>query len=246
MTVPVSVVVVPVAHVGIIWQTPVQPHCPGLAGLPPQVCGRVQLPHGSVLPQPSEACPHVMFWLAHVIGVQLSGLPPVLPPQTLGMPPPPQVPASQVPHWTTPPHLVSVAAPQFAPSCAHVEGTQPELASPKPTRPLSLPPEEDVEDAPESPPEPLPEPDSTEESGVNVEVSFCPPPHPGKSAATASPAATTNNAARFMGLLAERGSGAPTMRVPPPAAQRGELDLGRHGVTSRMRVSASPTSRVLS
>jgi hypothetical protein len=112
----------------------------------------LQLPHGKVLPHPSPACPQAMFWLAHVCGAQLSGFPVVEPPQTLGVPPPPQIPESQPPHCTTPPHLVSVAAPQLAPSTVQVEGQlSPMLPSPKVATPS--PPESEVDMAEESLPE---------------------------------------------------------------------------------------------
>jgi len=57
------------------------PQVPGLAGLPPQNWGFVQVPQGIRPPQPSAAWPQ--FWPAghEVAGVQ---------PQTLGVPPPPQ------------------------------------------------------------------------------------------------------------------------------------------------------------
>ena len=73
------------------------------------------------LPQPSPPCPQVRCWSAHVSGAHPSGPPPA--PHTLCLPPPPQVmPAGQLPHWTTPPHLESVTGPQLAPSALHDDG----------------------------------------------------------------------------------------------------------------------------
>jgi hypothetical protein len=213
-TVPVSVVVVPGAQVGIDWHTPVHPHLPGALGSPPHDCGRLQVPHCKVLPHPSPACPHEMFWLAHDIEAQLSGFPPLVPPQTLGMPPPPQVPASQPPHWTTPPHLVSVAAPQLALSCAQVDGTHP---VPPPSPKLATPsPLESPGPADESlPPELLVEllVPSTDASSPNEEVPApWPPPQPEKTEALASKAPATSHTVRFMPIL--RGASRRT-RLPP-------------------------------
>jgi len=48
-------------------------------------------------------------------------------PQTLGTPLPPHVSRPEhVPHWSKPPHP-SATGPQFAPTLAHVFGTQPLL-----------------------------------------------------------------------------------------------------------------------
>jgi zinc transporter 1/2/3 len=123
-----------------------------------------------------------MFCPAHVIGEQPSGFPPPVPPQTLGIPPPPQVPASQPPHWTTPPHLVSVAAPQLAPSCAQVEGVHPVLPSPKLAKPS--PPPASESGAEESLPPELLLVASAEASFENDEGPLpWPPPQPGTTAA---------------------------------------------------------------
>src|SRR5207249_3618232 len=81
------------------------------------VCGRVQVPQLSVPPQPSETVPQSAPWAAQVVGVQA----PV--PQTLGVPPPPQVcGAVQLPQLKVPPQP-SGAVPQLFPSCAQVLGT---------------------------------------------------------------------------------------------------------------------------
>ena len=71
------------------------------------------------LPQPSPTGPQFTPSAAQVVGVQ------VLLPQTLGMPPPPQVwPAGQLPHWRRLPQP-SPAGPQFTPCAAQVVGVQP-------------------------------------------------------------------------------------------------------------------------
>jgi hypothetical protein len=142
----------------------------------------LQVPHCKVLPHPSPACPHEMFWLVHVIGEQPSGFPPPVPPQTLGVPPPPQVPASQPPHWTTPPHLVSVAAPQLAPSCVQVEGTHAVLP-PSPKLETPSPPESKFGGAEESPPPELLVASTEASSPTNAEEPPWLPPQPGKMAA---------------------------------------------------------------
>ena len=134
--VPVIVVVMLAGQVGTWAQRPVQPHWPGLVGSPPQVWGRVQVPQASMPLHPSPAGPQVTFCCWQVRGAQASGLAPV--PHWLWGPAPPQVwGAVQVPHMTMPPHLVSVTAPQLAPSSAQVEG-QPLPPSP-PLSPRLMP-----------------------------------------------------------------------------------------------------------
>jgi hypothetical protein len=109
-TVPESVVVAPAsAQVGICAQTPVQPHW--FAFAPPHVWGSAQVPHESMLPQPSPICPQFAFCCAHVIGVHASG---VVVPHWLGPALPHDSPMGQVPHWMTPPHFGSVTGPQLA------------------------------------------------------------------------------------------------------------------------------------
>jgi hypothetical protein len=137
--VPESVVGPPASLQSGIWaQTPVQPQalpCPP----PPQVCGAAQLPQESVLPQPSPIWPQFAFWSAQVRGAHPSACPE---PHWFGPPAPHDCPVGHVPHWTIPPHFGSVVGPQFAFSCAHVEGTQVSLASNKerlPPFPLLLP-----------------------------------------------------------------------------------------------------------
>ena len=82
---------------------------------PPQVCGAVQVTHGAAIrpPQPSACCPHkvAMLGSAHVVGTHAA------PPQTFGVPPPPQDwPTPHVlPHETTPPQP-SATSPQLAPA----------------------------------------------------------------------------------------------------------------------------------
>jgi hypothetical protein len=90
---------------------------------PPQVCGGVQVPHVTRPPQPSAIGPHdptpPLGKSLHCFGVHL-----VLPPQTLALPPPPQVSgAVHVPHWRRPPHP-SPTGPQVVPALAQVRGVQ--------------------------------------------------------------------------------------------------------------------------
>ena len=69
-------------------------------------------------PQPSATGPQFAPKSAQVLGTQ------VLLPQTLCVPPPPQVwPLGQVPQLSSPPQL-SAIGPQFAPNWAHVLGVQ--------------------------------------------------------------------------------------------------------------------------
>jgi hypothetical protein len=136
-----------------------------------------------------------MFWAAHVIAEQASGFP-LPPPHTLGVPPPPQVPASQPPHCTTPPHLVSVAGPQLAPSCAQVEG---HIVPPSPKLPMPSAVESGKPGVEESLPELLLLAESIEASFPNTVEPLWPPPQPGKRAAYAKQAPATSNAARFIG-----------------------------------------------
>ena len=85
---------------------------------PPQVSVPLQLPHWSVVPQPSLIAPQFFPCAAQVVGVQ------VLAPQTLGVPPPPQVsPAPHEPHWSVAPQP-SLMVPQFLPWAAQVVGVQ--------------------------------------------------------------------------------------------------------------------------
>jgi hypothetical protein len=71
-----------------------------------------------VLPQPSLIAPQFFPWAAQVVGVQ------ALPPQTLGVPPPPQdCPPVQVPHWRTE-LQPSLIVPQFFRWAAQVVGEQ--------------------------------------------------------------------------------------------------------------------------
>ena len=73
------------------------------------------MPQLRVPPQPSEAEPQLKPSPEHVFGVH---------PQTLAVPPPPQVwGAVQVPQFRVPPHP-SEAVPQLKPSPAHVAGLQ--------------------------------------------------------------------------------------------------------------------------
>src|SRR5882757_6441390 len=93
----------------------------------------------------------------------------VMPLPHLLLPPPPHTsPAGQcVPHWTTPPHLVSVTKPQSASSSSHVAGHSPL------TPPLASPPSDNVAPepatgpvAPESVPPELFKPLSVTSSGL--------------------------------------------------------------------------------
>jgi hypothetical protein len=120
-TVPVSVVVTPaVAHVCCCRQSPVHeagtlhtfgdeaPHCSGW----------LHVPHWRSPPHPSAAAPQLNPRLAHVFGTHC------VTPQTLAVPPPPQVSGSvQPPHWRVPPQP-SPAGPQLMPSWAQVFGVQ--------------------------------------------------------------------------------------------------------------------------
>ena len=85
---------------------------------PPQLSVPLQLPHWSVLPQPSLIAPQFLPWAAQVVGVQVPA------PQTLGVPPPPQVwPEPQLPHDSVAPQP-SLMLPQFLPWAAQVVGVQ--------------------------------------------------------------------------------------------------------------------------
>jgi hypothetical protein len=85
---------------------------------PPHVSEPLQLPHWSVLPQPSLIAPQFLPWAVQVVGVQ------ALPPHTFAVPPPPQVwPEPHVPHWRTE-LQPSLMVPQFLPWAAQVVGEQ--------------------------------------------------------------------------------------------------------------------------
>jgi hypothetical protein len=101
-------------------------------------------------------------WSAQVFGLQVAQLvpeqapasPEPFVPQRLGPSPPQNWPSGQVPHSTTPVHRVSVTKPQFALSCAHVEGQPSELAPPIPrTKPPEVAAEPLLPAVPLSPPE---------------------------------------------------------------------------------------------
>jgi hypothetical protein len=83
----------------VVWQT-------GAAGQVPQVRSP---------PQPSEIAPHVAPCASQVVGVQ---------PQTLSVPPPPQLwGAEHVPQFSVPPQPSEIS-PQFRPRAAQVVGVQ--------------------------------------------------------------------------------------------------------------------------
>jgi hypothetical protein len=120
----------------------------------------LQLPHWSVLPQPSLIAPQFFPWAVQVVGIQ------EFPPQTLGVPPPPHVwPELHVPHWRTELHP-SLMVPQFFPWAAQVVGVQ----EPAPQT-LGVPPPPQVCPEPQVPQLTLP----PQPSGMLPQ--FCPEPH---------------------------------------------------------------------
>ncbi len=116
---------------------PLPPQRPGLPP-PPQVCGATQVPHVSSPPQPSDTGPQSAPALAQVRRTHPGPASNLAPgePQTLGIPPPPQVaPGAQAPHSRSPPHP-SETGPQLAPAIAQVRGVQPDM----PPQRLGIPP----------------------------------------------------------------------------------------------------------
>jgi len=76
------------------------------------------VPQESIAPQPSLMVPQFFPWAAQVVGVQALG------PQTLGVPPAPQLsPGPQVPHESTE-LQPSLMVPQFFPWAEQVVGVQ--------------------------------------------------------------------------------------------------------------------------
>ena len=105
-----------------------------------QVCGAVHVPQLSVPPQPFDALPQVKPRAAQVVGVQL-------PPQTFGVPPPPQMlPFTHFarPQSTTLPQpsgtLPHSRAPQFAASFGTHALPASSTSVPPPHTPATLPP----------------------------------------------------------------------------------------------------------
>lgn len=106
---------------------------------PPQVVPAAQVPHVNNPPQPLETGPQFAptpAQLRATHGLPASAAPPV--PQTLGVPPPPQVvPDAQAPHISNPPQP-SATGPQLAPVPAHVRATHALPASTAPPVPQTL------------------------------------------------------------------------------------------------------------
>ncbi len=127
---------------------PAPPQRPGMPP-PPQVCGATQVPHIRSPPHPSLTGPQSAPASAQVRRTHPTPASKVAlgAPQTLGVPPPPQVvPAAQVPHSRSPPQP-SLTGPQLAPAIAHVRGVQPDM----PPQRLGMPPPPQVSGAAQVP-----------------------------------------------------------------------------------------------
>ena len=84
------------------------------------------------------------------------------------------VPASHVPHWMMPPHLVSVTAPQSAPSWAQVDGHD-DWPSPKLMTPSELESRAGVDESPAGLPVSVV---ASAPGGTKTVPPEPPPPHP--------------------------------------------------------------------